>query len=156
MSQRWTYPLGRKVRKFQPPNAASPARTRSRTRRRRCPRSAGRGAGPGLRPRPCGARRDPAWRRARASQVKTADPSAATALWVTATHVSRESLRGLFPVPAKLVAHGGQQAILEIRSAPRGEALVERGRENGGRHGLVDGGLDRPPALARVRDPARE
>ena len=58
---------------------------------------------------------------------------------------------GLLQVPAEPVAHGGEQPVLIIRFAARGEALVERGGKNRYRHGLVDGGLDGPPALAGIR-----
>ena len=43
-----------------------------------------------------------------------------------------------------------------IRLAPRAESLVERGRENRHRHGLVDSGLDRPPSFSRIRDLSSE
>src|SRR5438094_6189094 len=59
-------------------------------------------------------------------------------------------------VPAELVTHGRKQLLLKIGLAARAEALVERGRENGYGHGLVDGGFDCPSSLARIRHPALE
>src|SRR5438132_871264 len=71
---------------------------------------------------------------------------------------SRTSLASAydFHVPAELEPHGGQHAVLEFRLSARAEALIERGGENGHGYRLVDGGLDRPASLARVRDPAGE
>src|SRR5208283_3644258 len=63
---------------------------------------------------------------------------------------------GFFPVSAKLESHGGQQSVLEIRLAARREALIEGRGKDGHGYRLVDGGLDCPPPLARVREPARE
>ena len=59
-------------------------------------------------------------------------------------------------MPAELEAHRGQQLVGELRLAARTESRVERGAENGHRHGLVDGRLDRPPSLAGIRHPAVE
>jgi len=54
-------------------------------------------------------------------------------------------------VAAELEPHRRQQAALEVGLASRGEALEERGREDVRRHGLVDGRIQRPAPLARVR-----
>src|SRR5213594_1983427 len=51
----------------------------------------------------------------------------------------------LFVMAAEAEAHRGQDLVLEVRLAARGKARVERGREHGRRHRLVDRGLDRPP-----------
>src|SRR5438552_18308018 len=52
---------------------------------------------------------------------------------------------------AELEPHGGEQAVLEVRFASRGEALEERGREHVSGHRLVDRRVERPAPLARVR-----
>src|SRR5215472_5725057 len=62
--------------------------------------------------------------------------------------------RRFFDVPAKLVAHRRQQLVGEIRFSARSEPVVKSCREDMRRDRLVDGGLDRPPALARIRHPA--
>ena len=62
----------------------------------------------------------------------------------------------LLDVAAEAVAHGGEHLVLELVLAARGEALEERRGQHVRRHALVDGGLHRPAALARVGDPARE
>ena len=63
---------------------------------------------------------------------------------------------GFFQMSAELVAHRRKQFVREIRLAARAETLVERGRQDMRRHGLVDGGLDRPAPFAGIRDPAGE
>src|SRR5579883_3574420 len=59
-------------------------------------------------------------------------------------------------MPAKLVAHGREQLVREVRLAARSEPLVERRREHMSRHALVDGGLDRPPPLTGIGHPSAE
>ena len=63
---------------------------------------------------------------------------------------------GAFDVAAELFAHRGDQLAAVVTLAARAEAFVQRGSEHRHRHGLVDRGFDRPPPLARVRNPARE
>src|SRR5215467_11398914 len=58
--------------------------------------------------------------------------------------------RRFFKVSAKLITHRRQQFVLIVRLAARTEALVKRGGEDWHRNALVDGSLDRPPALTRV------
>src|SRR2546425_8771361 len=65
-------------------------------------------------------------------------------------HRGLRLLRRLFEVTAELIAHGREQLVGEVRFAARGEALVQRGGEDGGRHRLVDGRPDRPPPLAGI------
>src|SRR6266849_6563637 len=57
---------------------------------------------------------------------------------------------------AELEPHGGEQAVLEVRFASRGEALEECGREHVGGYPLVDRRVERPSPLARVRHAPRE
>ena len=66
------------------------------------------------------------------------------------------SRRRLLEMAAELVAHGRQQLVGEVRLAARAEALVQRGGEDGRRHRLVDGRLDRPPPLAGIGHAALE
>jgi hypothetical protein len=61
-----------------------------------------------------------------------------------------------FRMSAELESHGRQNFVLKFRLTTRGEALIEYRGENVHRNGLVNRGLDRPPALARVRDLAHE
>src|SRR5205823_3396246 len=56
----------------------------------------------------------------------------------------------LLDVSTELAPHGRKQLVLEIGLAARAEPLVERRGEDRNGHRLVDGGLDRPPPLARV------
>src|SRR2546430_637920 len=56
----------------------------------------------------------------------------------------------LLDMSTELVPHGRKQLVLEIGLAARAEPLVERRGEDRNGHRLVDGGLDRPPPLARV------
>src|SRR5262249_16325899 len=62
----------------------------------------------------------------------------------------------LLVVPAELEAHRREELVLVIGLAARGEARVERGREDRRRNRLLDGALDGPAALARVGDAAGE
>ena len=62
----------------------------------------------------------------------------------------------LFHVAAELKAHGRQQLVGEVGLAARRESFVERRGEHRRRHGLVDGGLDRPAAFARIGHPPGE
>ena len=57
---------------------------------------------------------------------------------------------------AEAEPHGGQHAVLEVGLAAGVEALVQGGREDVGRNGLVDGGVDGPASLAGVGDAAGE
>ena len=57
-------------------------------------------------------------------------------------------------VAAELLAHRRQQLVGVDRLAAAAEPREQRGRQHRRRHALVDGGLDRPPALAGVRHPA--
>src|SRR5262249_42169661 len=62
----------------------------------------------------------------------------------------------LLEMAAELEAHGGEQAVLELRLAGRAEAFEERGGEDVRRHALVDRRVERPSPLAGVGDPAGE
>jgi hypothetical protein len=64
--------------------------------------------------------------------------------------------RLLLEMAAELEAHGGEQAVLELRLAARAEAFEERGGEDVRRHALVDRGVERPSPLAGIGDPAGE
>src|SRR4030095_1373098 len=68
------------------------------------------------------------------------------------TFIMSSSLGGFFQVPAALVAHRGEQLVGKICLATRAKTLIQRSCQDMSRHTLVDGGLDRPPALARVRN----
>ena len=57
---------------------------------------------------------------------------------------------------AKLITHSGEKFVSVVGLTARAEALVESRREDWRWHGFIDGGLDRPPPLAGVRDPAGE
>ncbi len=54
---------------------------------------------------------------------------------------------------AETASHGGEQSVLIICLSARGEALVERGGENGRRNALINRRIDRPAALAGIRNP---
>src|SRR5215211_1929495 len=58
----------------------------------------------------------------------------------------------LYRVAAELVAQSGIDLGGEVAHAPRGEALVQRGRDDRRGHPPLDRVLDRPAALARVLD----
>ena len=58
--------------------------------------------------------------------------------------------RRLFEMSAELETHRREQLVLIVRFATRAEALIERCGEHRHWHGLVDGGLDRPPAFSRI------
>src|SRR5262249_20425715 len=64
--------------------------------------------------------------------------------------------RGFSDMPADPKPLGQQHFARETRPAARAEGLIERGGKNGHGNRLVDGGLNRPPPLARVRDPTSE
>src|SRR4030095_11521113 len=68
------------------------------------------------------------------------------------TFIASSSLGGFFQVPAELVAHRGEQFVGEICVATRAKSFIERCTQNVSRHGLVDGGLDRPAPLPGVRN----
>src|SRR5580698_2884518 len=57
-------------------------------------------------------------------------------------------------VPAELIPEGREDLRAVRLDLPRTEPGLQRERDDGGRHVLVDGRLDGPPALARVLDPA--
>ena len=59
-------------------------------------------------------------------------------------------LRALLEMAAEGLAHRGEDAVAEVGLAARGEPVEERGGEHRHRHALLDRGLHRPPALARV------
>src|SRR5215510_14659970 len=65
-------------------------------------------------------------------------------------YLTRLPTGSLLQVSTEAEAHRREQFVLIIRFTARSETLVERGGEYGYRHGLVDGRLDRPAALARV------
>src|SRR5262245_58576848 len=54
-------------------------------------------------------------------------------------------------MPAELAAHRLHDLPGEVFLVPRREARVQRRRQHRARHALVDGGHDRPAALAGVR-----
>src|ERR671911_308609 len=51
---------------------------------------------------------------------------------------------------AELEAHGREHPISEFFFASRHEALIQSRAEDGGRRALIDGGGDRPAALAGI------
>src|SRR5688500_18305742 len=57
-----------------------------------------------------------------------------------------------YGMATELVAKRGQQPVREGVFSPRAEARVQRGRDDRRRHRLLDGVLDRPPALAGIVD----
>src|SRR5690242_1085404 len=59
-------------------------------------------------------------------------------------------------VPSEALAHGREQLVGEARVLARAEAGVEGGRQDVGRHGFLDRGVEGPAALAGIRDEARE
>src|SRR5215471_21144375 len=70
--------------------------------------------------------------------------------------IASSSWGGLFQMSTELVTHGREQFIGEICLAARAEPLVQSRRQDRRGHGLVNGGLDRPAPLARVRHPPSE
>src|SRR4029077_4623063 len=68
------------------------------------------------------------------------------------TFIMSSSLGGFFQMSAKLVTHRGEQLVGKICLAPRAKTLIQRSCQDVSRHTLVDGGLDRPAPLARVRN----
>src|ERR1700722_3027154 len=69
---------------------------------------------------------------------------------------ARPWLLRLLDMPAELIAHRRQDFDLEFRVAARAEALIQRRREHGNGHALVDARLDGPAAFARIGDTALE
>src|ERR1700735_2414503 len=63
---------------------------------------------------------------------------------------------GFLQVAAEFEAHGGEKFVGEVSLAAGAEALVERGSENVGGDGFVDGGFDGPSAFAGIGDFALE
>ncbi len=59
---------------------------------------------------------------------------------------------GLLVVAAELLAHRGQQPVLEVVQPARREPRVQRCREDRRRHSCLDRGDRRPATLARVGD----
>src|SRR6188508_3054389 len=82
------------------------------------------------------------------------------------TSASAISLATLRPLPfwgaraldvaAELTPHRGKKPVGEIVVVARAEAREQRRREHGHGHARVDGGVDRPAALAGVRDLAEK
>src|SRR4030095_14485437 len=66
------------------------------------------------------------------------------------TFILSSSFCGFFHVPTELITHRREHFIRETCLAARAKTLIERGRQDVGRHGLVNGGLDRPTPLARI------
>ena len=63
---------------------------------------------------------------------------------------------GFFEVATELVAHRREQFVGEFGLAAGAEPFVKRRRQDMGRHGFIDGGLDGPAPFAGIRDPAAE
>ena len=59
-------------------------------------------------------------------------------------------------VSAELISQRGEQLVGEVLIAARGEALRQRGAQDRRRYALVDGCLEGPASLTRIRDVARE
>src|SRR2546428_2126725 len=72
------------------------------------------------------------------------------------TCIASSSFGGFFQVSTELIAQSREQFICEICLAARAKTLIQGGRQDVNGHGLVDGGLNRPAPLARVRNPPRE
>src|SRR2546430_7199676 len=72
------------------------------------------------------------------------------------TCIASSSCGGFFQMSPELIAQSREQFICEICLAARAKTLIQGGRQNVHGHGLVDGGLDRPAPLARVRNPPCE
>src|SRR5215471_660793 len=70
--------------------------------------------------------------------------------------IASSSCGGLFQMSTELIAQRREQFIGEIGLAARAKTLIQRGRQDVRGHGLVEGGLDRPAPLARVRHPPGE
>src|SRR5262252_5875067 len=66
------------------------------------------------------------------------------------------SSRDLLEMSAEPKSHRREKLVLIIGITARGEAFIKRCAENRSRHGLVDSGLDGPPAFAGVRHAAGE
>src|ERR1051325_4753199 len=66
-----------------------------------------------------------------------------------ATPITQTS--GFFFVTTELEAEPRQELRAEVSSSPRGEALVQRGREDRHRNARFDRRLDGPAAFARIR-----
>src|SRR5262249_30152275 len=60
------------------------------------------------------------------------------------------SSRDLLEMSAEPESHRREELVLIVGVTTRGEAFIKRGAENWGGDGLVDSGLDGPPAFARV------
>src|SRR5579859_2222183 len=62
----------------------------------------------------------------------------------------------LFRMPAELGTHGGEEAVLEVGFAARGEPPEECRREDVRRRSHVNGRLESPASLPRVRHASLE
>src|SRR4029453_4811388 len=74
----------------------------------------------------------------------------------SASDCSAMGLALLLEMSAEPESHRRLDLLRVVGLAPRGEPTVERGAQPGRRHALVDGGEDRPAALARIRHTAGE
>src|SRR6266446_2469505 len=70
--------------------------------------------------------------------------------------IASSSCGGFFQMSTELIAQRREQFVGEICLAARAKTLIQGGRQDVRGHGLVDGGLDRPTPLARVRHPSGE
>src|SRR5262249_18191640 len=70
--------------------------------------------------------------------------------------IAFSSCGGFFQMSTELVTHGREQFVGEICLAARAEPLVQSRRQDMRWDGFVNGGLDRPAPLARVRHPPGE
>src|SRR4029434_8078891 len=68
------------------------------------------------------------------------------------TFILSSSFCGFFQMSAELIAHRGEQLVGKICLATRAKTLIQRSCQDMSRHTLVDGSLDRPAPLARVRN----
>src|SRR5215468_2353904 len=70
--------------------------------------------------------------------------------------IAFSSCGGFFQMSTELVTHGREQFVGEICLAARAEPLIQSRRQDMRWYGFVNGGLDRPAPLARVRHPPGE
>src|SRR5215469_16190721 len=64
--------------------------------------------------------------------------------------------RLLFQMTAESESHCRQYLVLVVGFTARGESFIESGGQHRRGHALVDGGLDRPSALAGIGHPSSE
>src|SRR5499426_2133222 len=69
------------------------------------------------------------------------------------TFIASSSWGGFFQMSTEFIAQRREQFIGEIGLTARAKTLIQGGRQDVRGHSLVDGGLDRPAPLARVRHP---